>query len=118
MQYAHITLRVRDLEKSLAFYQGVLGLPVVRRLGGPNGPVFLGETAGPTIELIGGAEDPRFAGFSIGFTVDSLAEAEKRLEEAGFSRIRGPLSPNPSVVFSFFGDPDGVEIQLVEYRNG
>jgi lactoylglutathione lyase len=116
MQYAHITVQVKDLEKSLAFYQGVLALPVVRRSPGDRGPVFLGEADKPTIELIAGTEAPAFAGFSIGFTVDSLEEATKKLEAAGHPRIRGPLSPNPQVSFSFFHDPDGVEIQLVAYN--
>ncbi|MDR2795545.1 MAG: VOC family protein, partial [Spirochaetaceae bacterium] len=47
MRYAHITLYVKNLEKSLAFYQGVLGLPVTRRVPGERGPVFLGESGEP-----------------------------------------------------------------------
>ncbi|MDR1635968.1 MAG: VOC family protein [Treponema sp.] len=115
MQYTHTTLQVRDLKRSLAFYQGILGLAVVRGNPEGRGPVFLGEADKPVVELIGGVENPSFAGFSVGFTVDSLEEATGKLEAAGYPRVRGPISPNPQVVFSFFKDPDGVEIQLVEY---
>jgi catechol 2,3-dioxygenase-like lactoylglutathione lyase family enzyme len=115
MQYAHTTLQVRDLKRSLAFYQGVLGLAVVRGNAEGRGPVFLGEPDKPVVELIGGAENPSFAGFSVGFTVDSLEEATAKLEAAGYPRIRGPISPSPEVVFSFFKDPDGVEIQLLKF---
>jgi catechol 2,3-dioxygenase-like lactoylglutathione lyase family enzyme len=104
------------LEKSLAFYQGVLGLPVTRRVPGERGPVFLGESGEPNIELIGGAESPAFSGFAIGFAVDSLEDATKKMLAAGFPKVRGPVSPNPRVAFSFFSDPDGVEIQLVESK--
>ncbi|MHB9293551.1 VOC family protein [Hollandina sp. SP2] len=115
MHYAHTTLQVRDMKRSLEFYQGVLGLAVVRGNPESRGPVFLGEADKPTVELIGGTENPSFAGFSLGFTVDSLEESTNKLEAAGYPRIRGPVSPNPQVAFSFFKDPDGVEVQLVEY---
>jgi lactoylglutathione lyase len=116
MQYTHITFQVKDLEKSLAFYQGVLGQAVVRRAPGDHGPVFLGEAGKPTIELIGGPDGPAYSGFSLGFTVDSLEAATKKMEAAGYPRVRGPISPNPQVIFSFFKDPDGVEIQLLESK--
>jgi len=116
MNFLHITLHVKNLEKSLAFYQGVLGLPITRRSPGERGPVFLGETGKPTVELIGETEAPAFSGFSVGFEVESLEDATKKLEAAGYPKIRGPISPSPQTAFSFFKDPDGVEIQLVESK--
>jgi lactoylglutathione lyase len=116
MQFIHVTLFVKDLEKSLEFYQGLLGLTVQRRVPGEHGPVFLGEEGKPAVELIGGRKDPEFKGFAIGFEVDSLDEATKKMEDAGYKRLRGPISPNPSLRHSFFPDPDGVEIQLAEHK--
>jgi lactoylglutathione lyase len=115
MKYAHVTFQVRNLEKSLAFYQGVLGLPVTRRNPGERGPVFCGEPGQPTIELLGGAENPVYEGFSIGFEVQNLEESTKELESAGYPKIRGPVSPSPKVAISSFKDPDGVEIYLFQY---
>jgi lactoylglutathione lyase len=115
MKFVHVTLFVKDLEKSLEFYHGVLGLPITRRI--PNGPVFLGEEGEPQVELIGGQEKPAFSGFAVGFTVDNLEEATKKMEDAGYKKLRGPISPSPTTTFSFFHDPDGVEIQLVEYKS-
>ncbi|MDR2489876.1 MAG: VOC family protein [Spirochaetaceae bacterium] len=115
MKFAHITIHVQNLEKSLAFYHGVLGLPIVRQAPGERGPVFLGEAGQPVIELIGDTTAPAYAGFSIGLEVTSLEESTKKLEAAGYPKITGPLSPVPRVAFSFFKDPDGVDIQLVEY---
>ena len=114
MKYVHTTVHVKDLEKSLGFYHGLLGLPIQRRSPG-RGPAFLGEEGQPQIELIGEEANPVFQGFTIGFEVDSLEAWTKKTEDAGYKLIRGPNSPNPTVRFSFFHDPDGIEIQLLEY---
>jgi lactoylglutathione lyase len=119
MIYMHTTIHVSDMEKSLGFYQGLLGLNLVRRSPSGNGELaFLGENGQPNIELIchPGEEKPAYSGFSLGFRVESLKEGTAALEQAGYPLVRGPLSPNPAVSFSFFHDPDGVEIQLVEQR--
>ena len=115
MKYSHTTLFVKDLEKSLEFYHGLLGLPIQRRAPGTRGPAFLGEEGQPLIELIGETENPAFAGFFIGLEVDSLEAWTKKMEDAGYKRLRGPSSPNPSIQYSVFPDPDGSEIQLLEY---
>ncbi|MCL2834331.1 MAG: VOC family protein [Treponema sp.] len=119
MKFIHVTLHVKDLEKSLGFYHNVLELPIVRRNPGPNGPVFLGKDGEPLVELIGGNEKPVFSGFSVGFAVESLEKATKKMEDAGYKKLRGPITPNPqnpSLKFSYFPDPDGVEIQLMESK--
>jgi len=116
MKFIHVTLYVKDIEKSLSFYHGVLELPITRRLPGPSGPVFLGKEGEPQIELIGGQQKPVFSGFAIGFAVDSLDEATRKMENSGYKKLRGPISPNPSIKFSYFPDPDGVEIQLMESK--
>ena len=118
MKYNHTTLHVKDLEKSLEFYHGLLGLPIVRRSPGTRGPAFLGLEGQPQVELIGEEPNPAFAGFTIGFEIDSLEEWTKKMEAAGYKRIRGPNSPSPTVTFSYFNDPDGVEVQLLEYKQG
>ena len=117
MKFIHVTLYVKDIEKSLSFYHDVLGLPIVRRTPSPNGPVFLGAEGEPLVELIGGQQKPVFSGFSVGFAVDSLDEATKKMEDSGYKKIRGPISPTPSIKFSYFPDPDGAEIQLMESKS-
>ena len=119
MIYLHTTVHVRDMEKSLGFYQGLLGLGLVRRGPSGNGELaFLGEAGQPNIELIcrPGEDLPACSGFSLGFRVESLDAGTALLEQAGYPLVRGPVSPNPAVRFSFFRDPDGIEIQLVEQR--
>jgi lactoylglutathione lyase len=119
MTFNHITVPVKDLDKSLAFYHGLLGLEIVRRSPAWDGRelAFLGVPGQPQIELISG-ESAAYSGFSIGFVVESLQSATEKMEKAGYPRIRGPLTPNPTVAFSFFKDPDGIEIQLLEHTKG
>jgi lactoylglutathione lyase len=116
MIYSLTTVFVKDIEKSIAFFSNVLGLSVVRRMQGEHGPVFLGENGKPNIELIGGNTDAAYSGFSLGFAVDSLEQATLDIEAAGCQKIRGPISPNPNVSFSFFRGPDGIELELIESK--
>jgi lactoylglutathione lyase len=118
MQYEHITLYVSDLENALSFYRDLLGLKLLRRISAGNMEiVFLGEPGQPSIELIETVNEPLSAasGFSLGFRVDSLDNATKIMEAAGYPLLRGPISPDPSVRFSFFRGPESVEIQLLEH---
>ena len=56
MKLSFNTIRVRDLDRALKFYQGVLGLSIARRFqAGSNQIVFL-ETGGAELELIAGPE--------------------------------------------------------------
>ncbi|MDR3123771.1 MAG: VOC family protein [Treponema sp.] len=117
MTYTHTTVPVSDMDKSIGFYQGLLGLKLVRRVPSGNGELaFLGEAGQPNIELIcrPGEPKPVYSGFTLGFRVDSLKDGTAKLEQAGYPLVRGPVSPSPAVTFSFFHDPDGIEIQLLE----
>lgn len=119
MQYEHITLYVSNLEVSLVFYRDLLGLHVLRRISPGNRKIaFLGEAGQPGIELIeAGGEVPVKSGFSLGFRVESLDDAARMLKNAGYPLLHGPVSPNDAVRFSFFSDPDGIKIQLLEYHD-
>lgn len=118
MKFCWTTVTVADMERSLAFYRDVLGLPVDRRY--PAGPgveiAFLG--AGETkLELICHAEekDIRIGGhISVGFEVESVDEAMKQLAAKGIPVHSGPFQPNEHIRFFFVPDPDGLKVQLVE----
>jgi lactoylglutathione lyase len=113
-----ITLRVSNLEASLGFYHGMLGLPIQRRFESRGRQIaMLGMENETKLELIEGSESilkPE-AGVSIGYEVSSLEEAMERLAELNIPIVRGPIQPNPHLRFIYITDPDGFEVQLAEH---
>jgi lactoylglutathione lyase len=118
MKFCWSTLKVRDLEASLRFYQEVVGLKVDRRFkAGPGMEiVFLGE--GETkIELIYDENSKDIdvgKDISWGFLVESIEEKMKLAKEMGVELQSGVIQPNPHVKFFYVLDPNGMKIQFVE----
>jgi len=117
-----VTLAVSDVARSVAFYQGLFGMPIQARHGDAvllrlgDGPHFL--------KLVpAGASPPRIDhwGFAVdGFDVERVL---RTLEELGVSRAiggeglsGGPLrvrvSTRDGTPELFMGDPDGLVVQL------
>jgi len=116
MKLTHITLSVKDLEKSIQFYRDIIGLPVRRRfVSGESEIVFLGD--GDTmIELVynNNNEDVAFGmSVSLGFQVEALSDAIVFLAKNGVA-VGDVIQPNPNVKFAFAKDPDGLRVQFVE----
>ena len=107
----HVTVRVRDVEKSVRFYEEFAGLHVTRRL--PTGPVFLSAGEGEcSMELIQSDVTYAGSGISVGFHVDDVDAQREKLLAAGYEPT--PItSPNPSVRFFFVNDPDGLQVQFI-----
>lgn len=118
MKFCWSTLKVKDLEASLKFYQEFVGLKIDRRFkAGPGMEiVFLGD--GETkIELIydeNSKEIDAGKDISWGFEVGSLDEMMKLAKEKGVELQSGVLQPNPHVRFFYALDPNGMKIQFVE----
>lgn len=118
MRFCWCTIRVRDMERSLDFYQNIIGLEISERftVGDEVDVVFLGK--GETkVELI---HDPNKEpasspyGITLGFEVDSLDGQLDFVKNKGIHIVEGPLEPAPGIKFFFIEDPDGVNIQFVE----
>lgn len=120
MEFCWVTLPVKDLEESLAFYQGILGLPIDSRFNGDGiDMAMLGEKDRPKIELISLPHEKdkvHSSDISIGFAVESLDRTMEFLEEKGIVIVSGPVSPAPHISFLFIHDPDGYTVQLVEMK--
>lgn len=118
VKFCWVTILVQDLNKSLDFYQNIVGLSISERFNPGEGMeiVFLGE--GETrVELLYNASLPAIEpsrGISLGFEVHSLAQQLKFVQEQGIEVTGGPYQPNPHLRFFFVDDPDGVSIQFVE----
>ena len=118
MNFCWSTLQVADMEKSLEFYQGVLGLPLQRRfLARPGVDIaFLGE--GETkIELICDEANRNIhvgSDISWGFVTDSVEKSMEEFKARGIEITGGPFQPNEHLKFFYITDPNGLKIQLVE----
>lgn len=118
MKLCWITITVKDMEKSLHFYQKVTGLDISRKLkSGPDMEItFLGS--GETkVELIcnkNAGDITSGNNISLGFEVDSLDQTLELLKKENIPLYSGPFQPMPSIKFFYVLDPDGVKIQFVE----
>ncbi len=118
MKFCWVTINVKDMEKSLNFYQDIIGLSIKRKFKPDRDReiVFLGN--GETeVELIHNpkAEDILIGpDISLGFEVESLEKIKEILKSNNISIHSGPFQPNPSIQFIYVLDPNGVKIQFVE----
>ncbi|HBC93755.1 MAG TPA: glyoxalase [Pelotomaculum sp.] len=118
MKFRSATLKVKNLEDSLRFYQGIVGLAVDRRYMDRPGVeiAFLGD--GETkIELIC-MEDYKDIqigkDISLGFEVASVDEKIQFIKDQGLSIHSGPFQVNPELKYFYMLDPDGLKIMFVE----
>lgn len=117
MKYCWTTLHVEDIEKSIEFYQKIIGLSLNRRFEHPTSGkfAFLGE--GETqIELIQAFFPQVTVGnaITIGFAVGSLERAMKEVKDKGIGIESGPFQPNDHIRFFYILDPNGIRIQISE----
>ena len=118
MKFCWSTLKVKNMEESLKFYEEVVGLKVDKRFkAGPNMEiVFLGD--GETkVELICVENNNEINignDISLGFEVKSVDEMMNFVKEKGIAIEGGPFQPNPHIKFFYIMDPNGLKIQFVE----
>ncbi len=127
MQILHTMLRVADLERSLAFYTGVLGMRLLRRSDYPEGKftlAFVGygdEAKGAVIELTyNWGVDKYNLGNAFGHIAIEVPDAHAACEEIrsrGGKVVReaGPMKHSSSVI-AFVEDPDGYRIELLQKK--
>jgi lactoylglutathione lyase len=120
-------LRVGDLERSLAFYTGVLGMTLLRRQDYPDGKFTLAFVGyGP--ESREAAVEPTYnwgtdryevgTGFGhVALEVPDAAAACAEIKRRGgvVTREAGPMKHGTSVI-AFVQDPDGYKIELIERK--
>ena len=139
VNFRHTGIVVSDMERSLKFYQNLIGLKVVKDFSekgdyidsilGLSGVqlrmVKLVTGDGSMIELLQYQSHPNQPPLKseiydlgcshIAFTVDNLDEEYRRLSEKGVTFNCSPyISPDGYAKVTFCHDPDGTSIELVE----
>jgi lactoylglutathione lyase len=127
MRILHTMIRVGDLEKSLAFYTGVLGMTLLRRHEYPEGRftlAFLGygpESESAALELTHNWDTEAYdlgSGFGhVAIEVPDAYAACADIKRRGGSVVReaGPMKHGTSVI-AFVQDPDGYKIELIQKK--
>jgi len=119
MKFHHISLRVKDFEKSLRFYTELVQLKIGKQFSTVGGNVaYLYNSEGDTeIELIAMPEGQQFEGKGIFlcFATEELEVVHERAASLGMnpSDIRWP---EPDAKYFYVYDPDGVSVQFREYK--
>jgi lactoylglutathione lyase len=124
MRILHTMIRCGDLERSIAFYTGVLGMRLLRRSENQQGKyslAFVGyrdEREEAAIELTYNwcvsSYDMGTAFGHIAIEVDDVYAACDAIREAGgtVTRDAGPVKGGTTII-AFVADPDGYKIELI-----
>jgi lactoylglutathione lyase len=126
MQYLHTMVRVADLDKSLGFYCGLLGLKEVSRivndkgrftlifLAAPGDEALARDRKGPMVELTYNWDPENYSGGRnfghLAYGVDDIYAACQKLMDGGITINRPPRDGN----MAFVRSPDGISIELLQ----
>lgn len=125
--FDHVSLTVADLDKTLAFYQGILGFPVLGQLifndergfvitclqfGNSVLELFSYDKA-KTIYHTWNSDETVLGMKHIGMLVDDVWAVADRLKAAGVHIIYQPNHALGGVDTCFFADPDGNALELI-----
>ncbi len=128
MRFLHTMLRVRDLDKSKAFYTNILDMKVLREIEFPEGRftlMFVGyghESENTVLELTynwdvdeGYELGSAYGHIAIGY--DDVYAACETIRARGGKIIRepGPMKGNSSIL-AYIEDPDSYKIELLENK--
>lgn len=128
-RFLHVMVSVRDIQASIRFYVDILGMkqldavfdfPERRVTGVVLG--YDGYEAGGCIELIQYWDEERFKeggsqGWHFALGVTDIEDMVSRLDSAGIEFVVRPsvlISGGPKL--SFFKDPDGYVVELIQTR--
>ena len=126
MKFLHAMIRVKDVEKSLEFYQKLLSMTIAKKKRLDDCELIYLEDEEHTaqIELTVNDEIPKegyvngnaFGHFA--FSVDSMEKFTEKLHALGYEYFYEPYVVFSGTKIAFVKDPDNNEIELIEHVNG
>ena len=125
MKFLHAMIRVKDLQKSLDFYEKLLNMTFVKKKRLDDCELYYLEDEEHTaqIELTYNDETPEngyknvnaFGHFA--FSVNSMDEFTEKLHSLGYEYFYEPYVIFSGTKIAFVKDPDGNEVELIEKIN-
>lgn len=120
-KFLHVRYRVEDLEKTIHFYQEVLGLEMTRQSKSPRGSelVFF-RAPGSEIEIEICKFDesgPVKVGpdlTHLAFEVDDIVAFAEHATAKGYPLTDGPTKTSSGSVIAFIDAPEGYEVELIQ----
>jgi glyoxylase I family protein len=126
----HVGMTCSDLDRTMDFYCGLLGLKLALRKTSPNNEVIFLDTGAGMLEIGCPAAEvtrsrdvpPHEAGIRhITFAFDNVDAMVARLNAAGVETIEGPRPAFFNEMLkrvAFVRDPDGILVELIERADG
>jgi len=117
----HTRMRVTDMDQTIQFYTGVLGLEVIERKTSPRGSHLAFLKVPDSDELIELCSFPPSGPVKVqedlvhlAFQVDNLDDTIAQLDAKGIRITDGPTKTSSGSRFIFIDGPDGYEVELIE----
>jgi lactoylglutathione lyase len=117
----HTRMRVNDLEKSIRFYEEILGLKVGRRHTSPRGAqlAFIRTpNSDEEIELCQLPDSPPVVVqpdlMHLAFEVDDIAAFAGEIAKKGLKLSDGPTRTGSGSIIAFIDAPEGYEVELIQ----
>lgn len=121
----HTRMRVSDMDQTIQFYTGVLGLEVIERKTSPRGSHLAFLRVPDSDELIELCSFPPSGPVKVqedlvhlAFQVENLDDTIAQLEAKGIAITDGPTKTSSGSRFIFIDAPDGYEVELIERPPG
>lgn len=117
----HTRMRVSNMDQTIAFYTGVLGLEVIERKTSPRGSHLAFLLVPNSDELIELCSFPPSGPVKVqedlvhlAFQVEHLDDTIATLTSMGVKITDGPTKTSSGSRFIFIDAPDGYEVELIE----
>jgi len=118
----HTRMRVNDLERTVKFYQDVLGLTIGRRHTSPRGAQLVFLRTPNSDEEIEICQMPPGAPpvqvqpdlMHLAFEVDDMEQFAAELKKKGHALSDGPTKTASGSILAFLDAPEGYEVELIQ----
>jgi catechol 2,3-dioxygenase-like lactoylglutathione lyase family enzyme len=110
VEIGHMLLRTRDLDRSLAFYQDVLGLTIRKHGQARDGGPLVGLNEG--LALTTGRVDGESPIEHLAFRGDGIEALAERVRAHGVTIVDGPAVTEEYGTSIYVEDPDGNRVEI------